>query len=128
MSAIFDFIVDPLSLSLSPIWEWLILLIIGEISYRVAFYAVGNLYRDGWITGSGAGSILHWLIRLPVYVFIWLIIEAAIEGIKWVSVNKKILLIIGSAALLILIIYFLVIRLKNKNEQEASNNGETDEG
>ena len=114
MGTIFDILVDPLSLSLSPIWEWIILLIIGEIAYNVAFRFVGDMYGGGWIQTSIGGSIIHWIIRLLVYFFAWFVTETAIQGTKWIYANRRILLIVGLAAFGVLIIYS-VIRYFSEN-------------
>ena len=46
ISEIFELIVNPLRLPLSPIWEWIILLIIGEVAYRMAYGMIGDAYSE----------------------------------------------------------------------------------
>lgn len=53
---IFDLITEPLGLPIEWYYEWIILLVIGEIAYRVAYDKVGVLYQSGSISGKSAGS------------------------------------------------------------------------
>ena len=126
MSEIFDLIVDPLGLPISAIWEWIILLIIGEIAYRLAYGVVGDVYGGGFISSSGA--ILHWIIRLVFFVMIWAATYVVIVGCKFVYANRKIILIIGGIALVILVIYLLIKHLKkNKPVEYIDDVAETEE-
>lgn len=56
---VFELAIEPLGLPIEWYWEWLILSIIGYISYKVAFSKVGQMYRDKTITGRGICSIIH---------------------------------------------------------------------
>ena len=71
LSFLFDRITDPLGLPIAWYWEWIILAVIELAAFAIAFRAVGNLYADGMISGSTAGSVLHWIIRPIVFVVIW---------------------------------------------------------
>ena len=51
---IFDLITEPLGLPIEWYYEWIILLVIGEIAYRVAYDNVGVLYQSGSISGRSA--------------------------------------------------------------------------
>ena len=68
---LFDRFTDPLGLPIVWYWEWFILAIIAFAAYAIAFRSVGDLYDGGMISGSAAGSVLHWIIRLIVFVVIW---------------------------------------------------------
>ena len=88
MKSIFDLLTDPLGLTIKPAIEWVILMIIGEISYRIAYYTVGEM------GASGAGaSLAHWIIRFFVYAVIWAVIRAII----WIIRNWEICLMIGGS-------------------------------
>ena len=58
---IFDKLTDPLGLPIAVWKEWLILLVIGAIAYRVAFSIVGDMYDVGDISTGIGGSFFHWL-------------------------------------------------------------------
>ena len=53
---IFDLATEPLGLPIEWYYEWIILLVIGEIAYHVAYDKVGALYHSGSISGRAAGS------------------------------------------------------------------------
>lgn len=51
---IFDLITEPLGLPIEWYYEWIILLVIGEMAYRVAYNKVGVLYQSGSISGKSS--------------------------------------------------------------------------
>ena len=90
-SFIFDKLTDPLGLPIAVWKEWLILLVIGAIAYRVAFSIVGDMYDVGDISTGIGGSFFHWLIRLIVFVAMWAITYGAIRvwqfcAAHWIAV------------------------------------------
>lgn len=68
MSEIFALIKLPLSLPINPIYEFAILGIIDLIVYKIAFAEAG---RYG--SSSDERRELHWLIRIVLFVVLWLI-------------------------------------------------------
>ncbi len=76
MSVFFDLLTSPLGLNINPIVEWIIMLIVGEIAYRYAYYKVGELDLGIPIINF----ILHWTIRLCIYVSLWLICRCITDG------------------------------------------------
>ena len=77
-SFIFDKLTDPLGLPIAVWKEWLILLILGELAYIIAFRVVGDMYDSGDIFTRIGGSFFHWIIRLIVFVAMWAITSGAI--------------------------------------------------
>lgn len=78
-SFIFDLITSSLSLFENPIHNYIAMAVIGAIAFAIAFRAVGELGLRG-----EAGSIAHWIIRLFVFVFIWLLCCVAIKIITFI--------------------------------------------
>ena len=68
---VFELLTSPLGLPIHWICEYLILGFIGVIAYKFAFKQVGDLYDCGIISGSFSGSLLHWVIRLIAFSFLW---------------------------------------------------------
>ncbi len=85
---IFDLATEPLGLPIEWYYEWIILLIIGEIAYHVAYDKVGDLFHSGSIYGRSAGSLFHWIIRTVVFVAIWAITYGVIWVGKFVMAHK----------------------------------------
>jgi uncharacterized membrane protein len=116
---IFELAIEPLGLPIEWYCEWLILSIIGCISYRVAFSKVREMYRDKTISGRGIGSIIHWIIRLICFVIIWAITYGAIWLIKVIIQYRKI--IIWSFLAIIIIAFFVKVFIVVRRRQEGSN-------
>ena len=60
------------------LYNYVILLLVGEFAFRIAFRIVGELYRSGDISGSMLGSLLHWTFRLGAYVCVAYLLKATI--------------------------------------------------
>ena len=122
-SFIFDRLTDPLGLPIETWKEWIILGVIGVVAYNVAFQSVGNLYRSGSISGSAAGSFLHWTIRIGVFVAIWAVTYGVISVGKFVITHwVAILCVLGGGLLVTTVIGILVIVRRKKTFSTASNN------
>lgn len=117
-SAIFDILIDPLGLPISALWEFVILIIIGEIAYKIALSMVGDMYRSGGISSSFVGSVFHWIIRLVVFIIVWAVTYAVICIVKFITVHwlKIFCVLVG----LLLIVVLSVIAHKNKIRKTTS--------
>jgi putative membrane protein len=103
MSAIFKFLferaTDPLGLPINAFYEYIILAVIGAVAYGIAYSKVGDMYHSSLISGRTEGSFFHWLIRLILFVGLWLLAYGAIQGYYFVTANWQIILMIaGSVA------------------------------
>lgn len=108
----FDLITSPLSLFENPFYNYIAMAIVGFIAFKIAFAIVGELGLRG-----ETGSIVHWIIRLFIFAFIWFICCVAIALITFVINN---LIVITISAMLILIVYILKIYAK-KNPKSILN-------
>ncbi len=84
---IFDKFTDPLTLPIEPLYEWVILGIIGLIAYIASFRIVGDMYDSGSISGGFLGSLFHWIIRLLIFVLIWFVLYCLIVFVQWIIAN-----------------------------------------
>lgn len=114
LSFLFDRITDPLGLPIAWYWEWVILAIITFAAYAIAFRTVGNLYNDGMISGSTAGSVLHWIIRLIVFVVIWAVTYFVIWLAKLIFAHWLLIVSILGGILVIAAIICLIVRYTRK--------------
>ena len=80
--------------------------IIGYIAFKITFSIAGQLGLRG-----EAGSIVHWIIRFFVFVFIWFICCVVIALITFIINNW---IIITISAILLLIVYVLKIYTNKK--------------
>ena len=113
-SFIYEKLTDPLGLPISPLYEYLILAIIGLAAYKIAYSAVGGMYRIGEISSKTAGSACHWLIRFIVLVVIWAITYGIIELAKLIMAHWVIIISALAGILLIAGIITIVVSLNNK--------------
>ena len=96
---VFERITDPLGLPINSLYEYIILAVIGAVAYGIAYSKVGDMYHGGLISGRTEGSFFHWLIRLILFVGLWLLTYGAIQGCFFVTANWQIILMIaGSVA------------------------------
>ena len=113
---IFDLITEPLGLPIEWYYEWIILLVIGEMAYRVAYNKVGVLYQSGSISGKSACSFFHWIIRTVVFVAIW----AVTYGVIWIGkfvMAHKIQVAIGICSIVAVVIAVKIfVWFKEQNE------------
>ena len=114
LSFLFDRITDPLGLPIAGYWEWIILAIIAFSAYVIAFRAVGDLYNDGMISGSTASSVLHWIIRLIVFVVIWAVTYFVIWLAKLIFAHWLLIVSILGGILVIAAIVCLIVRYTRK--------------
>ena len=103
MSIIFKFmferLTDPLGLPINPIYEYVILAVIGLVAYGLAYRKVGDMYHGGLISGRTEGSLFHWFIRAFLFVILWLVAYGAVQGYFFVTANWQIILMVaGSVA------------------------------
>ena len=115
--ALYDFVVDQITLFENPFWNYVSAAIVGTITFSIAWNLVDRLYDAGDIHGRGCGSFVHWTIRILVTVFLFLLISLIIATIRFVlSVSgwvwAIVLLVVG-----LLLIAFLLVRKRKKRMQ-----------
>ena len=106
MKLLYTIITNPLGLPISPIWEYLILLVIGEIVHEIAW----NVSPGGTF-----GSLIYWVTKLLAFVAIWAILYGIISAIKFV-VAYWIWFAIGGVILSTSTIIFIRIIMKNQKK------------
>ena len=88
---LFELATDPLGLPIEWYYEYLILVVINWLAYKLAYSKVGDLYNGGFISGRGTGSFLHWLIRFVFFVVIWAVTYFVVLAGKFVLANREII-------------------------------------
>lgn len=68
LKPLFDVLTGSVAVMDNVLYNYLIMIVVGEIAFRVAWRFVGELYRMGAINGKASGSAIHWLVRLVAYV------------------------------------------------------------
>ena len=101
MKIIFEFFTSPLSLPIHWAWQYFILLGISGIAFAIAYAIVGKLYDWDIIYSSKAGSIVHWIARLLIFIGLWALTRFITKSIM--KANFPMWAIILSVAFLVVI-------------------------
>ena len=117
----FEYLTDSYSLLENPIDNYIIMAVVGFAAYLIAYNIVGWFYHTDMIDGRGAGHILHWIIRLIVFVAIYYAVATAIRIYKWIiGVPMHVWWIVAGVVVAVVIIItvtrFFYYRSKLKNE------------
>lgn len=100
------------------IWQnYITMSIIGTIAYLVAKKVVGWLYREDFIEGKTIGSLIHWTVRLIIFLVIFYGCIGAIWLTKFISRYKNIILFS------IIIIFCFIIGYKNTKKYKLLKKG-----
>lgn len=78
LKPVFDVLTGDVAVCNNVFYNYLVLIVVGELAFRYAYSLVGDAYYSGAINGRAAGSILHWIIRLVLYILIAYFIRAGI--------------------------------------------------
>ena len=118
---LFELAIEPLGLPLDWYWEWIILLVIQEIVYEIAYAKVGGLYRSGIISGSAMGSFFHWLIRFIYFVVFWAVTYGIIWIGKFIFAHWKVILFV-LLGIIVIVLLGKIIQLRiNRNRNKKEN-------
>ncbi|ODM26796.1 hypothetical protein A7W90_11550 [Clostridium sp. Bc-iso-3] len=117
MKAIFEWLTDGYTLFDNVLYNYIAMALVGFIAFAVAWNIVGSLYRNDIISGRTSGSILHWIIRLVVFIVLFSVVSLLIWVIRfiitvplWIWLTLAGLLIMGVAI-------FCIIRNKLSNTE-----------
>lgn len=86
LKIIFELIKQPLGLPINVIYEYIILIILNEIAFRIAWDAS---------PGGRWGSLIHWIVRIPTFLVIWFTAYCAIVIGKWIIINWLTIVIVS---------------------------------
>ena len=110
LKPIFDILTGDVAVCDNILYNYLILLFVGEIAFRCAFSLVGDAYRSSFIDGRAAGSILHWIIRLPIYLTIAYLLRATIWIYNFITATPAWVWLTTCLLIFITVAFFIFIR------------------
>ena len=94
----YTLLTDPLGLPIEPLWEYIIVLIVGEIVHEIAW----NVSPGGTF-----GSLIYWVTKLVAFVAIWAVLYAVIAVIKFI-IAHWIWFAIGGGVLIAIVIALVI--------------------
>lgn len=119
LKPIFEMITGEYVMFDNIIYNYVIMTVIGLFAFGIAWRCVGKLYNNNIISGKNPGSVIHWIIRLFVFVALFYIFNLLIWLTKFIYIHRQIICIIVCSivilAIIITIIYKIIKRKKNKN-------------
>lgn len=118
LKPIFELLTGEVTVFNNVIYNYIAILIIGEIAYRIAKNLVGDLYHLGVIDGKASGSIIHWVVRFFVYVAIAYLLRFTIWLINFVSSIPFWIWVVVTSIVLGTIIIFIVLKRRKANRQK----------
>lgn len=98
----YTLLTDPLGLPIEPLWEYVILLVVGEIVHEIAW----NVSPGGRL-----GSLIYWVTKLIAFALIWAILYAIIVVVKFI-IAHWIWFAIGVAVIIISVSAWLIWKKK----------------
>lgn len=104
---IFEFLTEPLGLPINLIFEYLILLIIGEFAFRIAW----NVSPGGFW-----GSEIHWIVRVVTYVLMWGLTYGLIMLVKFLT-NNYVVALFAFAIITLTALLLILLRYKRLNNK-----------
>jgi hypothetical protein len=116
MSTLYNLLTSPFGLPISPIWEWLILLVVGEVVHEIAWSAS---------PGGRFGSIVYWATKFLAFLAIWAILYGIITAVRFIVLHW-ILFTVGGVILLAATIIWIIWHKKkgvksNARDEEQRN-------
>ena len=118
MKNLYELLTYPLSVIEDPFWDWVLLAIIGSVSFAVAWNFVGETGIRG-----RAGSILHWTIRLIVTFLLSIITSLFIKLIVFIynmPLYAWLVIIIGIVLLILLYVVLKFTILSKRSKEKHS--------
>ena len=105
LKLLFTLLTDPLGLPIHALWEYVILAVINEIAYRIAWESS---------PGGFGGATIHWVVRAISFVIMWAVTYFVITVVKWIFAHWVLIVCILGAILLIAGIAAIIILRKRK--------------
>ena len=107
---LFELLTSPLGLPIDAIWEYLILLVIGAIAFKI-----------GWEISPGGpfGSLIHWVVRGLSFFVMWAIAYGIITIAKWIIANHVTAIVIAASVFAVIIGTCITIKYLRKKRHHA---------
>lgn len=119
LKPIFEMITGEYVMFDNIIYNYIIMTVIGLFAFGIAWRCVEKLYDNNIISGKNLGSLIHWIIRVVVFVALFYIFNLLIWLTKFIYIHRQIICTIICSivihAIIIRIIYKIIKRKNNKN-------------
>lgn len=100
---LFEFVTDQLTLFDNSLYNYIAMGVLAVVAFSVAFKFVGFLYKLDIISGKASGSLIHWSVRLLVFLILYILVTLIILLVRLIITIPTtvwlILLTIGSVSI-----------------------------
>ena len=108
LKPIFELLTGDFTLFGNIIYNYIAMAVVGIIAFVVAFGLVGKLYDADMISGRTSGSVIHWILRLIVFVVVFYVFSLVIWLVKFIiSIPWWVWVIVGVVVLTFIIGFFV---------------------
>jgi len=112
LKPLYELITGEFSLFNNIIFNYIAMFAILRLSYKIAFEFVGEFYVLGLISGSEAGSLLHWIIRFIFFIILFYIFTLLIWMVQFfMTISWWVWTIIGVTLLLVTIMIVIIVKI-----------------
>lgn len=110
---LYELFTSPLGLPIDPIWEWLIILAVGELAHEIAY----------WVSPGGKefGSFIYWTTKFLTFIAMWAVLYGIIVAIQFVAKYWVWFLSVGCgiAAMAGIVIWIVKYKKKKKGDRKS---------
>lgn len=100
------------------IYNYIIMTVIGLFAFGIAWRCVGKLYDNNIISGKNSGSLIHWTIRLIVFIVLFYIFSLFMWLTKFIYLYRQIICIIICAIAWLTIIITIIYKIRKRRINE----------
>lgn len=114
LKPIFEMITGEYVMFDNIIYNYIIMTMIGLFAFVIAWRCIGKLYDNNIISGKNSGSLIHWTIRLIVFIVLFYIFNLTIWLTKFIYVHRQVIYIIICAIVALTIIITIIHKIRKK--------------
>lgn len=75
LSGIGKFVIDSITILDDTLLNLIVTVIVGWISYILAYKITGNAYLYGVVESKSGGSFIHWIVRIGIFLVLSIVIR-----------------------------------------------------
>lgn len=122
MKQIFDLITSPFGLPIPFIANFIIMAVIGTFAFIISYHLAGE-----WGMDSNERRIIHWVMRIAIFISLWALIYAGIVAVRFVIKHWLIALITAVAIAIISVAIIILLKYRKRKKEENIEKEATDE-
>jgi len=113
LKPLYEMITGEFSIFNNIVFNYIAMLAILRLSYKIAFKFIGEFYVLGLISSREAGSFLHWIIRFIFFILLFYIFTLLIWMMQFfIAISWWVWAILGVGILLAIILIVIMFRVK----------------